>query len=66
MAVALCFVLRSAKEGEISFALNPLRKGAMQMYLTVDDFCQICLVIIGALGLIVALIGLIHELNKKK
>jgi hypothetical protein len=41
-------------------------KGAMQMYLTVDDFCQICLVIIGALGLIVALIGLIHELNKKK
>ena len=56
------------KEGEIFlFALNPLfGKGAMQMYLTVDDFCQICLVIIGALGLIVALIGLIHELNKKK
>jgi len=36
------------------------------MYLTVDDFCQICLVIIGASGLIVALISLIHELNKKK
>ncbi len=38
----------------------------MQMYLTVNDFCQICLVIIGASGLIVALISLIHELNKKK
>ena len=29
------------------------------MYLTVNDFCQICLVIIGASGLIVALISLI-------
>lgn len=36
------------------------------MYLTVNDFYQICLVIIGASGLIVALISLIHELNKKK
>ena len=36
------------------------------MYLTVNDFCQICLVIIGASVLIVALISLIHELNKKK
>ncbi len=36
------------------------------MYLTVNDFCQICLVIIDASGLIVALISLIHELNKKK
>lgn len=36
------------------------------MYLTVNDFCQICLVIIGASELIVALISLIHELNKKK